>query len=81
MQVRLVVVEQHDLGPNRDLAAELAADRAAGARHQHALAGDLRAGLRPDDRRRAPAQEAVELQVLQVLEAGVGSSIATNDGR
>ena len=61
----LAVAEQQDLRRLEagELAAELAADRAAGARDQHGLAGGERADLFELGLDRLPAQEVLDLDL------------------
>ena len=68
VQVRLVVVEHDQLARAEaaDLAAQLAADRAAGAGDQHPLAGDRRRGAAADHVHLGPADQRADLQRAHV---------------
>ena len=50
------------------LAGDLAADRAAGARHEHGGAAEVVADALGVDRRRLPAEQVAEVDVADVLE-------------
>ena len=74
-QVRLGVVDQHQRGRAEasDLAHELGADRAAGAGHQHAAAGHVRADLGQVEAHRLAAEQVLDLHVAQSRHQRVGA--------
>ena len=73
-QVVLGVVEQHDLARSdaRDLTAQLRADRAAGARHEHGLLGQVGAHAIELHVHRLAAEHVLDAHLAHLPRNGIG---------
>ena len=83
VQAGLVAVEQDELARAEagDLAAQLGADRAAGAGDQDALAGDLLGDGGHVELDRAAAEQVGDVDVAQVARGGSAADDLADGGR